>query len=321
MRKALFVGINEYEVIQDLKGCESDAMSMSEVLSRHADGRPNFGTKKLLNSPTKPITREVLEKEIQMLFSGDADIALLFFAGHGYFDQNIDEGVVLPFDYIQSKNNGVRISDILNWANKADKIRNKIIILDCCQSGVAGQIRNLRGGESLISDGSTILTACQRDEFAMEENGHGVFTTLMLEALYGAGANILGYVTPGSLYSFVDQALGEWEQRPVFKTNVSRFVILRETGARISLDTLRMLPIWFKEDSSVFNLNPSFEPESNMPDENNVSIFKQLQACNRHGLVEPVDAEHMYFAAMHSTGCRLTALGVYYKKLAAKQRI
>ncbi|MGP2417244.1 caspase family protein [Pantoea ananatis] len=321
MRKALFVGINEYEVIQDLKGCESDAMSMSEVLSRHADGRPNFGTKKLLNSPTKPITREVLEKEIQMLFSGDADIALLFFAGHGYFDQNIDEGVVLPFDYIQSKNNGVRISDILNWANKADKIRNKIIILDCCQSGVAGQIRNLRGGESLISDGSTILTACQRDEFAMEENGHGVFTTLMLEALYGAGANILGYVTPGSLYSFVDQALGEWEQRPVFKTNVSRFVILRETGARISLDTLRMLPIWFKEDSSVFNLNPSFEPESNMPDENNVSVFKQLQACNRHGLVEPVDAEHMYFAAMHSTGCRLTALGVYYKKLAAKQRI
>ncbi|MGC1015750.1 caspase family protein [Pantoea agglomerans] len=321
MRKALFVGINEYEVIQDLKGCESDAMSMSEVLSRHADGRPNFGTKKLLNSPTKPITREVLEKEIEMLFSGDADIALLFFAGHGYFDQNIDEGVVLPFDYIQSKNNGVRISDILNWANKADKIRNKIIILDCCQSGVAGQIRNLRGGESLISDGSTILTACQRDEFAMEENGHGVFTTLMLEALYGAGANILGYVTPGSLYSFVDQALGEWEQRPVFKTNVSRFVILRETGARISLDTLRMLPIWFKEDSSVFNLNPSFEPESNMPDENNISVFKQLQACNRHGLVEPVDAEHMYFAAMHSTGCRLTALGVYYKKLAAKQRI
>jgi len=321
MRKALFVGINEYEVIQDLKGCESDAMSMSEVLSRHADGRPNFGTKKLLNSPTKPITREILEKEIQMLFSGDADIALLFFAGHGYFDQNIDEGVVLPFDYIQSKNNGVRISDILNWANKADKIRNKIIILDCCQSGVAGQIRNLRGGESLISDGSTILTACQRDEFAMEENGHGVFTTLMLEALYGAGANILGYVTPGSLYSFVDQALGEWEQRPVFKTNVSRFVILRETGARISLDTLRMLPIWFKEDSSVFNLNPSFEPESNIPDENNISVFKQLQACNRHGLVEPVDAEHMYFAAMHSTGCRLTALGVYYKKLAAKQRI
>jgi hypothetical protein len=185
---------------------------------------------------------------------------------------------------------------------------------------VAGQIRNLRGGESLISDGSTILTACQRDEFAMEENGHGIFTTLMLEALYGAGANILGYVTPGSLYSFVDQALGEWEQRPVFKTNVSRFVILskqvhgflRHPKNVTSLVQRRLI---------CFNLNPSFEPESNIPDENNINTFKQLQACNRHGLVEPVDAEHMYFAAMNSTGCRLTALGVYYKKLAQKQRI
>lgn len=103
MRKALFIGINEYESIQDLKGCEGDAISMSEVLSRHSDGRPNFGAKKLINSPAKPVTREVLEKEIQMLFNGDADIALLFFAGHGYFDQNIDEGVILPFDYNQSK--------------------------------------------------------------------------------------------------------------------------------------------------------------------------------------------------------------------------
>nr|CAC9176924.1 Uncharacterised protein [Escherichia coli] len=45
MRKALFIGINEYESIQDLKGCEDDAISMSEVLSRHSDGRPNFGAK------------------------------------------------------------------------------------------------------------------------------------------------------------------------------------------------------------------------------------------------------------------------------------
>lgn len=50
MRKALFIGINEYESIQDLKGCEDDAISMSEVLSRHSDGRPNFGAKKLINS-------------------------------------------------------------------------------------------------------------------------------------------------------------------------------------------------------------------------------------------------------------------------------
>ncbi|MEN4697204.1 caspase family protein [Pantoea agglomerans] len=321
MRKALFVGIDNYRFINKLSCCQSDAMAMSNVLCRHADGRPNFGSKNLLNSDSTPINKETLEKEIQNLFSGEADIALLFFAGHGYFDQDIDEGVILPYDFNSTSNNSVRISDILHWANSNSRVRNKIIILDCCQSGTAGQLRNLRGGESVIADGSTILTACQRDEMAVEEDGHGLFTALMLEALYGAGANILGYVTPGSLYSFVDQALGEWEQRPVFKTNVSKFVILRETGARIPLTTLRNLPNWFEENSSVFKLNPSFEPESTMPNEDNINIFKQLQICNRHGLVEPVDAEHMYFAAMNSTGCRLTALGVYYRKLAEKKRI
>ncbi|EEW4294480.1 caspase family protein [Escherichia coli] len=320
MRKALFVGINEYAEISHLAGCENDAMKMSAALSRHADGRPNFEGKDLIHREQMPVTKVLLEQEIQTLFSGSADIALLFFAGHGYFDENIDEGVIIPHDYSSHQSNGVRISDIMLWASRATNIKNKIIILDCCQAGAAGQVRNLRGGDSILADGTTILTACQRDEYAQEQDGQGIFTALMLEALYGAGANILGHVTPGSLYSFVDQALGAWEQRPVFKTNVSRFVVLREVGPRIPLETLRQLPDWFASGSAEYPLDPSYEPDSGAPNEDNVRIFRQLQACNRHGLVEPVNAEHMYYAAMNSTACRLTALGAYYRKLAEKRR-
>ncbi|ECC9829071.1 caspase family protein [Salmonella enterica subsp. enterica] len=320
MRKALFVGVNEYAELSHLNGCENDAMRMSEALSRHADGRPNFDSKNLIHQQSNPVTKLVLEQEIQSLFSGSADIALLFFAGHGYFDENIDEGILIPYDYSSRGHDGVRISDIIAWASRATGIKNKIIILDCCQAGAAGEMRGLRGGESVLADGSTILTACQRNESAEEQDGQGIFTSLMLEALYGAGANILGYVTPGSLYSFVDQALGAWEQRPVFKTNVSRFVVLREVGPRISLETLRCLPDWFDSGSSIYPLDPSYEPDSASPNEDNIRIFKQLQACNRHGIIEPVNAEHMYFAAMNSTGCRLTALGAYYRKLAEKRR-
>ena len=50
-------------------------------------------------------------------------------------------------------------------------------------------------------------------------------------------------------------------------------------------------------------------------------MFKELQICNRHGLVVPVDAEHMYYAAINSTSCKLTALGAHYRKLAAMSRI
>ena len=73
-----------------------------------------------------------------------------------------------------------------------------------------------------------------------------------------------------------------------------------------------------------------FEPDrKNVPEEfknipvneDNVRIFKELQTCNRHGLVTPIDAEHMYYAAIKSTGCKLTALGAHYRNLAAMERI
>jgi hypothetical protein len=42
--------------------------------------------------------------------------------------------------------------------------------------------------------------------------------------------------------------------------------------------------------------------------------------CNRHGLVVPIDAQHMYYAAINSTGCKLTAVGTI-EKLAEMRRI
>jgi hypothetical protein len=53
-----------------------------------------------------------------------------------------------------------------------------------------------------------------------------------------------------------------------------------------------------------------------------ITIFKELQACNRQGLVVPVEAEHMYNAAIESKACKLmTALGAHYRKLAMLKHI
>lgn len=167
----------------------------------------------------------------------------------------------------------------------------------------------------------TILTACKEDEYAVEDgSGHGLFTGLMLEALHGGAGNILGKITPSSVYAFVDNALDAWEQRPVFKTNVSQFLSLRDTTPRVPLEVLRNLSKWFPSSGSIYSLDPSYEPTSKEANESNMEIFRQLQLCNRHSLIEPVDAEHMYFAAMNSTGCRLTVIGEYYRDLAQKGR-
>jgi len=60
----------------------------------------------------------------------------------------------------------------------------------------------------------------------------------------------------------------------------------------------------------------------NLPvDQEHTRIFKELQKCNRHGLVIPVDGDHMYYAAINSKGCKLTALGAHYRKLAEMGRL
>ena len=319
MRKGLFVGIDAYHHIKPLNGCVNDAMGMATVLARHANGKPNFSNI-VKTTADSTLLKRTLEQNIRELFSGPADVALFFFAGHGSFDQTLDEGTILPQDY-RGSGDGIRISDILNWASAATEIRNKILIFDCCQAGAAGESRQLRGGSSVLSDGITILTACKKEQVANEFQGHGLFTSLLMEGLQGGGGNVLGHITPGSLYSFVDGALGAWEQRPVFKTNVSSFCVLREMPPLVPLDTLRMRPTWLDTPQSVFPLDPGYEPEEDTFDPDKGAIFKQLQNCNRHSLVEPVDAEHMYFAAVNSTGCRLTALGAYYWSLAKKDRI
>jgi hypothetical protein len=151
---------------------------------------------------------------------------------------------------------------------------------------------------------------------------------MLLDGMMGGCADICGNITPASLYSHVDQTLGSWGQRPIYKANVQNFITLREVAPKVPLETLRRLPQYFPSRTSVYDLDPSYEEDrSNIPEfahvpvnPSNVAVMKELQKCNRHGLVVPVDEENMYHAAINSKGCRLTAMGAHYRKLAELKR-
>src|SRR5215218_4658021 len=88
MRKALIVGIDYYEHIGRLSGCVNDAYAVKQMLDRNADGSVNFGQPKLIvgTSPADIITRADLKESVRELFSDDNDVALFYFAGHGYIE-------------------------------------------------------------------------------------------------------------------------------------------------------------------------------------------------------------------------------------------
>lgn len=329
MKRALIIGIDDYPN-SPLSGCVNDAEAVAHFLCENEDGAPNFNVS-CLTSDTGAVNADQMRMAITQLFSGDADTALLYFAGHGKLDPNTSTGYLVSQDVSQSVW-GMSLSDILALANQAyPNIRSTVIILDCCHSGNIGEIPAIGNPQAaVIGAGVTILSACKRNEFAQEYDGHGLFTGLILEALKGGAADICGNVTPASLYSYVDQTLGPWDQRPVYKANVQSFVTLRKVNPKVSLTTLRSLPCWFSAPEAHFPLDPTFEPDrENIPAEfralepnlENTRIFSQLQTCNRHGLVVPVDEEHMYYAAIKSKACMLTPLGKHYWKLAANRQI
>ena len=166
------------------------------------------------------------------------------------------------------------------------------------------------------------MTASKADESAMEINGHGIFTNLLLDSLQGGASDLRGHITPGSVYAYIDQALGPWEQRPVFKTNVTRFTSLRTVNPQVPMDVLRKIIEYFPTPSFNFPLDSSYEyTNEGVAKEENVTIFKNLQKFESVGLVVPVGEEHMYWAAQNSKSCRLTAFGYHYWRLVKDKRI
>ena len=320
--KALIVGIDDYSQAP-LGGCVNDAEEIAKLLETNEDGSPNFSVKLKLNIQTKA---ELLKNLHSLFKEGESDIALFYFSGHGTDEM---AGQIVTPDF-NGYDMGISMNDILQIAN-ASKSRNKIIILDCCYSGKLGDFSD-NSPNANIGKGVTILTASNRDEVAIEDGitGHGVFTELLIQGLKGGAADVGGNITPASLYSFVDQSLGAWEQRPLFKTNITGFLPIRPVEANVSNKLLRKLHQYFAEATSEFQLDPSFE-FTNTPEvtheykepfakEENVGKFKELQLYESVGLIEPVGEEHMYFAAMNSKSCRLTPLGLHYWKLSRDKR-
>ena len=324
MRKALIVGVDYYtSPLGCLYGCVNDALKVKNVLEQHSDQRANFGAKLVTaTNEATAVTRAELKDHVRDLFAGDNEIELFYFAGHGSLDTT---GGFLCGSDSQRSDDGLSLGEVLALANHSNA-RNKVVVLDSCYSGLAGT----RPGQQIaeITDGMTILTASTKDQYAGEEQGGGVFTTLFVDALNGAAGNLVGDVTPGSVYAHIDQSLGPWAQRPVFKTNVTRFVSLRKVDPPIPLSDLKRLTEFFPTKGFQFNLDPSFEPEAAgrpegapPPNPENTAIFAILQRYNRVNLLTPAGAPHMWHAAIQSKSCKLTVLGEHYRQLIDNKRI
>jgi hypothetical protein len=327
-RRALLVGVNHYDNMADLGWCIDDVLALRQVLEYHENHDPNFACRVLLGSEStsdalgsspgsERVTFNRLRVALEELFAFD-DMVLFYFSGHGYpttggvYLVTQDGNDVLP---------GMLMNDILEMAN-ASSAREVLLIIDSCFSGALGEPDHARDMTNLyLRPGVTLLAAAGSDQTALELNGHGLFTHLVIGALKGGASDVRGRVSAASIYGYVEQALGPWDQRPIYKSNATELSPLRYCTPDIGDDELRRLPQFFPRPDHHYFLDPSYEvtrPEA-LPE--HISIFKIFKRYQVARLLRPTFDEDLYFATLRNHPVELTPMGQFYWQLAKNNLI
>lgn len=316
-RRALLVGIDNYQRMAQLTGCVADALAMRELLQRNEDGSPNYDCRVITSAEGSPITREFLRSQWHALFDSFDGHILFHFSGHGTPTR---AGGVLVTQDATPGDPGLPMDELVTLASRSNA-KTLLLILDCCYAGKTGDAAILQGdgrNQSLLREGLTILAASRQTERAGEVAGHGVFTKLVLEALDGGAADVRGRVSVAAVYAYVEQALGSWDQRPMYKSYADYLPPVRLCRPSVPDSLLRELPTLFKNETSQYEMAPSFECTDPSAKSDHVEIFNKFKTLRNANLLTTQAGKDLYYIALEAGWVKLTALGQFYRNLAAK---
>jgi hypothetical protein len=194
-----------------------------------------------------------------------------------------------------------------------------VIVLDCCHSG---QIGNITDGEGFnrvsIGPNVTILAGSGATQKSAEDWEHSVFTALMLEALNGGASDVRGEVSAAAMYAYLEQSLGPWDQRPVYKSYARTLKPLRRCAPGVPDLVLARLPEWFKRADSEYRIDPRYEYTHETADESLVKIFDQFKLLRNARLLTTENQKDLYFTALESGKVMLTPQGRLFWKRAKR---
>lgn len=331
MKRALVVGVDHYPPeVGSLTGCVADATAMRDLLTKNADGSPNWSVQLVSGGINdKPVLRETLREALAKLFKNPRELDLLFyFAGHG---GQTAWGADLVTQDATEHSLGVSMNDLLTLANNS-AARSVTIILDCCFGGDTGSVPGLQSAgiasefrfdKALLRENVTIMTASRGTETSAEFGGHGAFTRVLLDGLEGGATDHRGTVSALNLYSFVSAAFNAWEQRPLLKTSLTQPVVLRVGPPWLEPALLRQLPEHFPTKDARLQLTPAHEGEGRPLTPGELGTAEQQQfdyvgrLRNANLVTTDNDSAH-YWVAMNSGYVYLTKLGQYFWSMAER---
>lgn len=125
---ALIIGNNNYNILRKLKCAASDAEAVAKLLVE----KYKFEVNLKLDATRAEIIEslDILRKTL-----GPHDNLLIYYAGHGYLDEDEDNGYWLPVDAeYEISSNWISISHIISKI-RAMKAKHVLVVADSCFSG------------------------------------------------------------------------------------------------------------------------------------------------------------------------------------------
>ena len=122
---ALVIGINDYQSLNKLKTAESDAKEVAALL----ESRFGFKVKLLLNATRQQILSEL--NNYRRDLDENANL-LIYYAGHGYNDSEVDKAYWLPADARADDNSNWISADDITTNTRGIHARHVLIVSDSC---------------------------------------------------------------------------------------------------------------------------------------------------------------------------------------------
>ncbi|MBR6435361.1 MAG: caspase family protein, partial [Thermoguttaceae bacterium] len=220
-KQALLIGINEYQILPELKYARQDAEAVEQALKQNycfsddevmllTDAKPGL---------FKPSNRRIIEKHLEKLAEQDLDLFIFGFWGHGLFRNG--QRYFCPLDAISEDIEELGLSfDSLQRHLSNIKAKNTCMILDCCQkvhdrgdedvltaadqTVMENMARDIvlrrKETEPDFQSNVAILNSCKQGQAAYEWDirKHGIFTAHLLDAMnrrFDSVAQIVGYIS------------------------------------------------------------------------------------------------------------------------------
>jgi formylglycine-generating enzyme required for sulfatase activity len=201
---AVIIGIDKYTTQAPLHACVNDTKLLSETLARNCGYDKSRITVLTDEQATKLNIQKTLSEVLKKV--GRNDIVFISFAGHGMCVDGQSFFCPVDDDPANGKLSGVRCDEIRTMLNDC-KAAQKIMVIDCCESGTANKTGSPRPSSQEVAggfqnaNGLITLAGCRRDQESNEINGHGIFTAQFAKGLAGeADFDKNGIVDSDELY-------------------------------------------------------------------------------------------------------------------------